>query len=105
MANLFNRDASCDHCLCFQCSPECEPQIIYEPLDHQNCTKFKGDGQCDDKCNHIPYDFDGGDCCLDVIDDTFCTDCFCYGDCTNHEAEPNQYFVAVDSRIGKSLGT
>ena len=29
-------------------------------------------------------EFDGGDCCLEHIEDTYCTECFCYQDCSKH---------------------
>jgi hypothetical protein len=39
--------------------------------------KYVGDGQCDDVTNNEKCNFDGGDCCLNLINDDFCTECLC----------------------------
>ncbi len=36
------------------------------------------DGYCHDACNDFMHDYDGGDCCLSEIDDTFCINCQCH---------------------------
>ena len=41
--------------------------------------KKKGDGYCDDSNNNADCDFDGGDCCLNLIINQFCSECRCYG--------------------------
>ena len=47
-----------------------------------SCQLMKEDGHCDDICNYPSLNFDGGDCCQEVIDRSFCSDCFCYQDCS-----------------------
>merc|ERR1711860_457820 len=55
------------------------------PLSSElNCDLMSDDGFCDDLCNHPEQNFDGGDCCLDYIDITYCTECYCYNDCSEH---------------------
>ena len=49
-----------------------------------SCQLMKEDGHCDDICNYPSLNFDGGDCCQEVIDRSFCSDCFCYQDCSRH---------------------
>lgn len=41
------------------------------------CT-YKGDGYCDDINNNADCEFDGGDCCLDPVKTTYCTECICH---------------------------
>ena len=44
------------------------------------CTQnlnWKGDGVCDDDLNNQACGFDGGDCCLENVNLSFCTDCLC----------------------------
>ena len=36
-----------------------------------------GDGVCDDENNVLECDYDGGDCCDDTADKTYCTVCEC----------------------------
>jgi hypothetical protein len=43
-----------------------------------------GDGFCEDNLNIELCHFDGGDCCLAVIDSNFCTDCLCNTDELKH---------------------
>ncbi len=38
---------------------------------------WKGDGQCDDENNTAGCDYDGGDCCGDSVDTTYCSVCAC----------------------------
>ena len=42
------------------------------------------DGYCDEECNHPDFDYDGGDCCLDIVNNAKCIDCYCYEDCSIH---------------------
>lgn len=49
------------------------------------CPESKqGDGQCQDFCNTLYFDYDNGDCCLDYIYDLRCSDCLCHHDMTKH---------------------
>ena len=43
------------------------------------CIKpnWKGDGFCDDMNNVASCDYDGGDCCGNNVDTTYCDDCEC----------------------------
>ena len=43
------------------------------------------DGYCDEECNHPDFDYDGGDCCLDIVNNAKCIDCYCYEDCSIHQ--------------------
>lgn len=43
-----------------------------------------GDGHCDDNFNNKACSFDLGDCCLPIIDVTFCKACFCEADKSQH---------------------
>ena len=36
-----------------------------------------GDQICDDILNYPSCNYDGGDCCLDVVDTSFCNACEC----------------------------
>ena len=45
---------------------------------HADSFKFTGDGFCDDAFNTPEYEFDGGDCCLSIINREFCIYCICY---------------------------
>ena len=38
---------------------------------------WKGDNYCDDENNHPGCEYDGGDCCGDNVDKTYCTKCEC----------------------------
>ena len=39
---------------------------------------YIGDSHCDDECNNAENNYDGGDCCLDPIDDQYCEKCICH---------------------------
>ena len=45
----------------------------------QGCKnlEYKGDGLCDDGNNNKGCEFDGGDCCLPIVNQQFCTKCTC----------------------------
>ena len=54
--------------------------------DPTSCdTLWINDNTCDDDCNFPEFNYDGGDCCLDLVVSNFCWDCFCYYDCSVHE--------------------
>ena len=38
---------------------------------------YQGDGFCDDENNNNGCTFDGGDCCGDNVDKTYCYECEC----------------------------
>ena len=38
---------------------------------------YKGDNYCDDENNNANCDYDGGDCCGDNVDTSYCTQCLC----------------------------
>ena len=50
----------------------------------ENCYDWKNDTICDDVCNVPKFQFDGGDCCLDLVFSDWCSHCFCYDDCSVH---------------------
>ena len=37
-----------------------------------------GDMVCVDECNIQPFNYDDGDCCLDIRVCSYCYDCFCH---------------------------
>ena len=38
---------------------------------------YIGDKECDDITNNAECNFDGGDCCMDVVSTEYCTECIC----------------------------
>ena len=38
---------------------------------------YQGDGYCDDSNNNADCDFDGGDCCQNLVYNQFCSECWC----------------------------
>ena len=38
---------------------------------------YKGDGACDDNNNNCGCEWDGGDCCGENVDTTYCSVCEC----------------------------
>ena len=42
-----------------------------------------GDGYCDDQTNINECNYDGGDCCLNVVNMDFCSLCLCYENATS----------------------
>ena len=38
---------------------------------------YIGDKECDDVTNNAECNFDGGDCCMDVVSTEYCTECIC----------------------------
>ena len=49
----------------------------------------QGDGYCHDSNNNADCDFDGGDCCLNLIINQFCNECWCYADNTSYDSGKN----------------
>ena len=79
-------------CFCYHdCSKHPAHQVEDCLITHTNTNsdecleEWIEDGYCDDACNFPAHDFDGGDCCLDLVTLNYCQDCFCYNDCTHHE--------------------
>ena len=84
----------CNDCFCYSdCSHHMNERCVElgtypNAANDTNCKlNWIADGFCDDVCNFSELDFDGGDCCKDVVINEFCSDCFCYDDCTHHEKE------------------
>merc|ERR1712150_353532 len=49
-----------------------------EDEEEDPCTFwYVGDDYCDDECNVENHDFDGGDCCGDDVETSFCIECAC----------------------------
>ena len=73
---------------------DCQVKPVTEESDTllDVCDILLGDGICDDFCNRSKYEFDHGDCCLGLIEDTFCTECFCFEDCSYHERTNTSLF-------------
>ena len=72
-------DAFCSDCFCFQDSSF---------HDKVSCrSTFIGNFKCNDECNFKDFNFDGLDCCLEIVDDTFCSDCICHQDGDKHPGE------------------
>ena len=46
---------------------------------------WANDGICDDYGNIPECNYDGGDCCLPLISNFVCYECFCYDDQSYHE--------------------
>ena len=61
--------------------------------------KKKGDGYCDDSNNNADCDFDGGDCCLNLIINQFCSECWCYANHTSYVSGKNQRSMSVYENI------
>ena len=45
--------------------------------DRDSCPYVIPDGFCDDECNCIEHNFDGGDCCGPNVDTSVCNECEC----------------------------
>ena len=53
-----------------------------------NCNPlWINDTFCDDACNFSEFNYDEGDCCLDLVSNNFCSHCFCYNDCSFHDGD------------------
>ncbi len=58
---------------------DCDLKIAEnQPICYLDSTLVVGDGFCDDMSNNEQCLFDGSDCCLDSIQDSFCTECQCH---------------------------
>ena len=46
---------------------------------HSGChfPNYQGDNYCDDENNNANCEYDGGDCCGDNVDTSYCTQCQC----------------------------
>ena len=64
------------------------------------CSSHKlayiGDGYCDDTTNVPICNFDGGDCCLDPIQDDFCLFCQCFEGNMTSECSTDLFTLATD---------
>ena len=59
-----------------------------------------GDGYCDDETNNEACNFDGGDCCGDIVYTDFCWDCFCFEkEKGTYSHVSNNLTLCVDLRI------
>ena len=54
--------------------------IEYHIFSYIGCEEnlWVEDGFCDDLSNVLLCDYDGGDCCLDLIQSDYCDDCICH---------------------------
>ena len=60
----------CFDCLCFETLKKHTQSL---------CSQTQiGNYRCQDVCNLVEYDYDGLDCCGDVVDHTMCEDCVCH---------------------------
>ncbi len=48
---------------------------------------------CDDECNTADYNYDGGDCCYDRIDQSYCHQCICHLDGQVHPPGTPNHFI------------
>ena len=60
----------CSECICHHEEP-CAAGILPSSI---------GDGFCNDELNNIQCYYDGLDCCLSPVDETFCSNCSCHGE-------------------------
>lgn len=66
----------CDECICNETGLKHEEAS--SNFDAISCyTDYIGDLYCDDQNNVEECQFDGGDCCLEVINDDYCIECIC----------------------------
>merc|ERR1711962_681986 len=67
-------DNYCSDCLCIEI-----PETTEAP-EGSNCVspQWFGDNYCDDENNNLECGFDGGDCCGDDVNTTYCSECACY---------------------------
>ena len=56
----------------------------YLQLLEPGLTTMYGAGVCNDELNYRECFYDNGDCCLNRIDDSGCTDCVCHFDYRKH---------------------
>ena len=91
-----------DTSMCFycKCQEDYEPTTTTLASEANLCnnalTHFVGDGSCDDENNYASCNYDEGDCCLPVVDTTYCTKCICKnGPVTTSEPQ-----TTMDSTMG-----
>ena len=53
-------------------------------LAHCSRKSWVGDGKCDDIINMDLCEYDGGDCCMAVVDALYCDVCKCHSDLKKH---------------------
>jgi len=58
-------------------SPSPSPPSPSPPSNGCGSPQWKGDGYCDDENNNDGCDYDGGDCCGDDVNTTYCSACQC----------------------------
>merc|ERR1719228_1493538 len=63
----------CEFCDCLEMEPTTEP-----PMGECAIPHWFGDNYCDDENNTPECGFDGGDCCGDDINTTYCSECECF---------------------------
>ena len=70
------------------CSVSGSKSVRLIPMISAHCWPYKknwvGDGKCDDAVNVELCEYDGGDCCLNIIDALYCDDCICHFDSQKH---------------------
>ena len=64
--------------------------IFFSKIVSTTTCDRQGDGYCDDRENNADCDFDGGDCCLNPVNNQFCSECWCYADHTSYVAGKDQ---------------
>merc|ERR1711997_958434 len=57
--------------------PSPSPPSPSPPSTGCGSPQWKGDGYCDDENNNDGCDYDGGDCCGDDVNTTYCSACQC----------------------------
>merc|ERR1712179_833416 len=53
------------------------PTTAAPPPKAECPNNYIADSYCDDECNYPEYDYDGGDCCGDDVNEQYCEDCDC----------------------------
>lgn len=51
---------------------------------HCSRKSWVGDGKCDDLINMDLCEYDGGDCCMAIVDALYCDVCKCHSDLKKH---------------------
>merc|ERR1712223_1070818 len=73
-------DNYCSDCLCLEMPETTEAPVeptTEEPMDECAIPQWAGDSYCDDENNTPDCAFDGGDCCGDDVNTTYCSECEC----------------------------
>jgi hypothetical protein len=61
---------------------------------------YLGDDYCEDDGNTAVCGYDGGDCCLDLIDDSYCNECICHETGLVHTEAPSGVVECLLKFIG-----